>query len=94
MGILIGIITSLILIVLFLLNDKSLTKNKIISIVFALILGAIGSYICYRLEMHYGGLITVSILKGRKKSSIPSQHRCILLFTAVMMKTSIPIRIC
>ncbi len=56
MGIIIGIITSLILILLFLLNDRSITRKKLIILLILLVVGAIGSYICYRLEMHYGGL--------------------------------------
>ena len=56
MDILIGILSSIILIVIFMLNDRNITKNKLINIVILLILGGIGSYICYRLEMHYGSL--------------------------------------
>ena len=56
MDILIGILSSIILIVIFMLNDRNITKNKLINIVMLLILGGIGSYICYRLEMHYGSL--------------------------------------
>lgn len=54
MGIIIGVISSITLIILFLINDRCLTKNKLFNIIILLILGSIGSYICYRLEMHYG----------------------------------------
>ena len=54
MNIIVGIVPSVLLIILFLLNDKNLYKRKIITIVLLLILGGIGSYISYRFEMHYG----------------------------------------
>lgn len=55
MEILVGIIPGIILSILFILNDRKITKEKILNIIILLILGAIGSYICYRFEMHYGG---------------------------------------
>lgn len=55
MKILVGILPGVLLSVLFFLNDKKVTKDKFLNIIILLILGAIGSYICYRFEMHYGG---------------------------------------
>jgi len=53
--ILVGILPGVLLSVLFFLNDRKVTKDKFLNIIILLILGAIGSYICYRFEMHYGG---------------------------------------
>lgn len=55
MKILVGILPGVLLSVLFYLNDRKVTKDKFLNIIILLILGAIGSYICYRFEMHYGG---------------------------------------
>lgn len=55
MKILVGILPGVLLSVLFFLNDRKVTKDKFLNIIILLILGAIGSYICYRFEMHYGG---------------------------------------
>lgn len=55
MEIIVGIVPGIILCVLFFLNDKKMNKRKIINIILLLILGAVGSYVCYRFEMHYGG---------------------------------------
>lgn len=55
MRILVGILPGVLLSVLFFLNDRKVTKDKFLNIIILLILGAIGSYICYRFEMHYGG---------------------------------------
>lgn len=55
MRILVGILPGVLLSVLFYLNDRKVTKDKFLNIIILLILGAIGSYICYRFEMHYGG---------------------------------------
>ena len=54
LNILFAIIPSIIFIGLFLFLNKNLTKKKIIKYIIILIIGSIGSYICYRLEMHYG----------------------------------------
>lgn len=55
MEILVGILPGIVLSILFLINDRKVCKDKIFNIIILLILGAIGSYICYRFEMHYGG---------------------------------------
>lgn len=55
MKILVGILPGVLLSALFFLNDRKVTKDKFLNIIILLILGAIGSYICYRFEMHYGG---------------------------------------
>lgn len=55
MKILVGILPGVLLSILFILNDRKVTKEKLLNIIILLILGAIGSYICYRFEMHYGG---------------------------------------
>lgn len=55
MTILVGILPGILLSILFILNDRKITKKKFLNIIILLILGAIGSYICYRFEMHYGG---------------------------------------
>lgn len=54
MKIMVGLLPGIILSCIFLLNDKDLHYRKVINIIMLLILGAIGSYICYRFEMHYG----------------------------------------
>ena len=55
MEIIVGIIPGILLSVIFFFNDRKMNKEKILNIIILLILGAIGSYICYRFEMHYGG---------------------------------------
>ena len=50
-----GILPGVILTIIFFINDKDINKRKIFNICILLILGAIGSYICYRFEMHFGG---------------------------------------
>lgn len=55
MEIVVGLVPGIILSILFIINDRKINKEKILNIIILLILGAIGSYICYRFEMHYGG---------------------------------------
>lgn len=55
MEILVGILPGIVLSILFLINDRKLSKEKIFNVIILVILGAIGSYVCYRFEMHYGG---------------------------------------
>lgn len=50
-----GLLPGIILSIIFFFNDKNMNKKKIINIIILLFLGAIGSYICYRFEMHFGG---------------------------------------
>ena len=52
--VLFGILPGIIYGLLFLLWHFKLTKRKLLLLLFLLILGAIGSWICYRLEMHFG----------------------------------------
>ena len=55
MDILVGIIPGIILSILFFFFDRKMTKEKVLNLIILLLLGAIGSYVCYRFEMHYGG---------------------------------------
>ena len=52
---LIGIIPLIIIVILYLIFDKnkSIKKNLLLLVLF--IIGCIGSYICYRIEVHIGG---------------------------------------
>lgn len=43
-----------IFIVFFALLDKKFTRKKWLTLLVVLLVGAIGSYICYRFEMHFG----------------------------------------
>lgn len=52
--ILFGLLPGIILFICFFLVFRPKTKKKILIILLLVILGSIGSYICYRLEMHYG----------------------------------------
>lgn len=45
---------ALIFIILFGLIDKKFIRKKWLALLITLIIGAIGSYICYRFEMHFG----------------------------------------
>ena len=45
---------AIIFIILFALLDKKLIRKKWFLLIGILLIGAIGSYICYRFEMHFG----------------------------------------
>ena len=51
----VGIIPLLVFIILYLLFDKDKSLSKNIKLLLILIIGGIGSYICYRIEVHIGG---------------------------------------
>ena len=53
-NIIIASIPALLSIALFLSLDKKILKEKWLFLITILIISAIGSYICYRLEMHFG----------------------------------------
>lgn len=49
-----GLLPGILFCILFLIQDKHITKKKLIIYFLLLIFGALGSYVCYRIEMHVG----------------------------------------
>lgn len=51
----IAVLPAIIVVILYLIFDKDKNRNKNLKLLVLFILGGIGSYICYRVEMHIGG---------------------------------------
>lgn len=51
----IAVLPAIIFIIIYLIFDKDKNRNKNIKLLLLFIIGGIGSYICYRIEMHIGG---------------------------------------
>lgn len=51
----VAVLPAIIILVLYLIFDKDKNRNKNLKLLVLFILGGIGSYICYRVEVHIGG---------------------------------------
>ncbi|MBQ6477253.1 MAG: PrsW family intramembrane metalloprotease [Bacilli bacterium] len=51
----IAVLPAIIILILYLIFDKDKNRNKNIKLIILFILGGIGSYLCYRIEMRTGG---------------------------------------
>ena len=55
LNILIGILPGIVFAILFYMLDKNKKDINIVLLIATFVFGAISSYLCYRLEMHFGG---------------------------------------
>ena len=50
-----GLIPTIFWLMIFIITDKKRKERDYKKLIFLFMIGGIGSYLCYRLEMHYGG---------------------------------------
>ena len=51
----IAVLPAIIVFILYIIFDKDKNRKKNTNLLLLFIIGCIGSYICYRIEMHIGG---------------------------------------